>query len=152
MVPSTNERITYARFPNMASSSGDDYWSASQSSCLELQNVGPCTQLVQIVGPALHHFAPGWQVGCSVVGPAVGILHCVGKLMLDQVNPFAQHLIQDRADSGPEAVGRLHLAAVPHAPQGRIDRVFGHATLTSAQAWEDKAPMPSDRVQLSQDL
>ena len=54
----------------------------------ELDHVCARAQLVQVVGPALHHHAPGWQVCRVVVGPPVGILCRMGQLVLNQVHPF----------------------------------------------------------------
>ncbi len=44
-------------------------------------------ELVQVVGPHLHHLPPFRQERCPVVRPTVGIPDRVGQLVLDEVGP-----------------------------------------------------------------
>ena len=66
----------------------------------------PGPEPVQIVGPSLHHVSTLGQERRPVVGPAVGIPDRVGQLVLDEVGPEAQHLVQDGARHRPEPVRR----------------------------------------------
>ena len=66
----------------------------------------PGLEPVQIVGPSLHHVSTLGQERRPVVGPAVGIPDRVGQLVLDEVGPEAQHLVQDGARHRPEPVRR----------------------------------------------
>ena len=69
------------------------------SCCLggQLNYFGTRAQLVQVVRPPLHHLAPCWQVGGAVVGAAMHITYRVRQLVLYQVHPLAQNLVQDGA-------------------------------------------------------
>ena len=62
----------------------------------------PGLEPVQVVGPGLHHVSTLGQERRPVVGPAVGIPDRVGQLVLDEVGPEAQHLVNaGPAESSP---------------------------------------------------
>lgn len=61
-----------------------------------------------------------------VIGPAIGIFHLVGQLMLDDVRTKAEQLIEDSSRCCPEAVTGDGLLVKAHAPEGGIDGVLAH--------------------------
>lgn len=80
-------------------------------------------QLVKVIGPPLHHAHSFREVCRAVVGATVGILHCVRKLVLNDVRPKAEDLVEDRAGRGAEAVAGHRAYLVAHAAQCRVHRV-----------------------------
>ena len=93
------------------------YNHVGKSCCLELNHVSTRRQLVQVVGPLLHHGCPLFQVLRAVVAGAIGILHGMGQLRLDHQRVTFQHLRQDGACSGSETVNALHRWAIAQRQQ-----------------------------------
>ena len=98
-----------------------------------------CTgaQVVQIVGPSLHHCLSSRQMGRAVVGPSVHIFDRMCQLMLDKVNPYFQNFVHDGSGCCPKAMGAVNLFRVSHPAQGGIDGVFAHGAFPRSKAWEN---------------
>lgn len=65
-----------------------------QSCCFQLDYSATSCQLVQVIGPCLHHGCPVFHVLGAVVRPAIGIFHSVCQLRLDYQRVKFQHFSQ----------------------------------------------------------
>ena len=70
----------------------------------EGDNLAPGLELVQVVGPGLHHLFTFRQMGGPVVGPAQGIADSVSELVLYQFGPEPHNLVKDRSRHGLESM------------------------------------------------
>ena len=73
---------------------------------LELNHIAG-TQLVQVVGPGLHHDLPLFEKLCAVVSPAECIGNRVRKLRFDHFRWEIQALSQHGSCAGTESVGTV---------------------------------------------
>ena len=73
-------------------------------------------QLVQVVGPCLHHRMSLFQEFGSVVCPAQGIFYPVGKLMFEKVRAKLQFLGTQGSEGSPESVAGYLILGVYHSP------------------------------------
>ena len=75
--------------------------------CLDLLRTFPLR--IKVVGPTLHHESSCLKVTSAVVSPSVWIFHCVCKLMLNELNPFAQDFIEHRSGGGAKTVRSMRI-------------------------------------------
>ena len=107
----------------------------------------PDPESVQIVGPGLHHLSTFGQERRPVVGPAVGVPDPLGQLVLDEVGPEAQHLVQNGARHRSEAMRRHPFRRDVQGPERTVlsdlspdYRRFGRACL------DGPSKRPSSRI------
>ena len=89
-----------------------------------------------------------------VVGPAVGVPDPVGQLVLDEVGPEAQHLVQDGARHRPEAMRRHPVRRDVQGPERPPKGGVAHrpVALPIARIREHVAVVPRHGMQLAKDL
>jgi len=68
---------------------------------IEQDHLRPRRELVQVVGPPLHHHAALVEEPRAVVGPPERIFYRVRELVLDQVDALVQPLVEQRARNRP---------------------------------------------------
>ena len=83
----------------------------------------------------------------AVVCTALGISDGVRELLLDDVWPELELLIQDRPGHRTEAVTDDFILAVTHASQCRVDRVLAHRTAVGSSTGKNIATATGDGVQ-----
>ena len=113
----------------------------------------PGPEPVQVVRPSLHHYRAFGQKRRPVVGPAIGIPHRVCQLVLDEVGPEPQHLVQDRARHRPEPVHRHPVPRDVQRPERAPQRAAAHRQLPVRMAGvrEGVAVVPRQRMDLAKD-
>ena len=97
-----------------------------------------CTapQLIQVVGPLLHHFPSFDKVRRAVIGTAQGVLHRMGELVFDEVGPDLEYLVKDRSGHGTETMSGDFRLLKTEAPQTSVDGIFRHAAERGTVAGE----------------
>jgi len=77
------------------------------------------------------------QMRRPVVSASVRITHRVGELVLDEIRPKAQHLVQDGSRHGAKSVAAHLILGDAHATNGSENGVVAHRPLAAAGAGED---------------
>lgn len=99
---------------------------------------GASLQMIQIIGPCLHHFPPFVQVLCPVISRSDGIPGHVAELALDRARAPAL-FVQKCGCRGSEAVRGHHIAFIPQRFKRGSDGVVRHRTAVAAAGWKDIA-------------
>lgn len=81
---------------------------------------GPVSQLIEVIGPVLHH-ADSFLPSC--VSSANGIAVRVGELALDRIGVPIAHLIKQSCGQSPESVPSHFIFAKAKPSKCRIDRI-----------------------------
>jgi hypothetical protein len=135
----------------LLASSGARTKPRSRDTLPQRHHVVALAQLVEVVGPCLHHGAALFNELRPAVGPAQAVAHGVGELGFDDRLGNPQALGQHRASHRAKAVARHLVFREAHAPQRRNHGRVGHGPLAGSQAWEHVAAVPGERLQVAQD-
>ena len=105
-------------------------------------------QLVEIIGPMLHHantFIPIFAAGVDPAG-RIGIEMC--QLPFDRIRVPHSHLVEESGGRRAESMGRHLFTAVAQPPKRSADSVLRHATVGRPRGREEVFPMAGKGVKI----